>query len=438
MLARREFLRGAALAAAGLGIGQLVTGCGSGGSSTGSLAAADEPRAPADPAALSGAATAVADFSADLYRRLATGSPGNLICSPYSATVALSMARRGAVGRTATEIDTVLHAPAGAVSSSEGSDGSLAAGLNTLALALAGRSGRRTAADGSKATVSLDVANALWGQRDERWEAPFLTTLARYYGAGMRQVDFRSDSPGAVRAINTWTSKQTHGRIPTIVSGLDASTRLVLANALYLRAPWNTPFDDARPAPFTRLDGSVVQAGLMSVAAYDTGYATGPGWQAVDVPYAGGELAMAVILPEAGKFAEVRDSLDGRALRRLLTSLSRTSLTLELPKWTTRTAVHLDEALKALGMPTAFGADADFGAMTATERLAIAAVPQQAYVAVDEKGTEAAAVTAVVMGVTAVAASPLTVTVDRPYVFVIHDRPTGTPLFLGHVADPTQ
>jgi len=438
MLARREFLRGAALAAAGLGIGQLVTGCGSGGSSTGSLAAADEPRAPADPAALSGAAAAVADFSADLYRRLAADSPGNLICSPYSAAVALSMARCGAVGRTATEMDAVLHVPAGAVSSSEGSDGSFAAGLNTLALALAGRSGRRATADGSKATVSLDVANALWGQRDERWEKPFLTGLAQYYGAGMRQVDFRSDSPGAVRAINSWTSKQTHGRIPAIVSGLDSSTRLVLAGALYLRAPWNTPFDDARPAPFTRLDGSAVQADLMSVAAHDTGYATGPGWQAVDVPYAGGELAMAVILPDEGKFAEIRDSLDGTALRRLLTGLTQTGVTLELPKWTTRTTVGLDKALKAMGMPTAFGADADFSAMTRTEPLSIAAVPQQAYVAVDEQGTEAAVVTAAVMGVTAIAEPPLKVTIDRPYLFVIHDRPTATPLFLGHVTDPTR
>lgn len=434
MLRRRDFLRGAALATAGLGVGTLAAGCGSGGSAGGGpVARADQSRAAADDAALPAAAAAVTAFSADLYQRLASGAGPNLVCSPYSAATALAMARAGAGGRTATELDAVLHAAAG------GGDGStgLPPGLNALALTLGTRAGARKDIHGSKATVSLDVANALWGQNGERWEAPFLTTLARFYGAGMRLVDFRGDAAGAVKAINTWTSQQTRGRIPKVLDSLDATTRLVLANAIYLRAPWNTPFDDARPAPFTRADGSVVQARLMSVNAYDAGYATGPGWQAVDVPYAGGELAMAVILPDQGRFKAVQAGLDATALRTLLTGLRATGVRLELPKWTTRTKVRLDDALAALGMPTAFSGSADFSAMTRTERLAIAAVPQEAYVAVDERGTEAAAVTAVVMGVSAIVAPRRTVTVDRPYLFVIHDRPTGTPLFLGHVTDPT-
>jgi serpin B len=262
-------------------------------------------------------------------------------------------------------------------------------------------------------------------------------TLARYYGAGMRLVDYRTDSAGAAKAINAWTSQQTKGRIPKIVDGLDPSTRLVLTNALYLRAPWNSPFGDAQPAPFTRIDGSVVQAQLMSVDAYDAGYTTGPDWQAVDVPYAGGELAMAVILPDQGKFKSVRAALDGTALRRLLTGLEVTGIQLDLPKWTTRTRVRLDDALVALGMPTAFGDSADFSGMTTTERLSIAAVPQEAFIAVDEHGTEAAAATAVVMGVSAIVAPKRKVTVNRPYLYVVHDRPTGTPLFLGQVTDPT-
>ncbi|ADP82623.1 serpin family protein [Pseudofrankia inefficax] len=432
MLARREFLRGAVLAAAGLGVGTLATGCGSNGSPSGTVATAgDRSRAAADGADLPGAAAAVSAFSAELYRRLSAAATGNLICSPYSAVMALAMARAGAVGRTATELDTVLHAP------TAGGGDPLGPGLNALALTLDARAGARKDMHGAKATITLDVANALWGQDGEKWEAPFLTTLARHYGAGMRLVDYRADSAGAAKAINAWTSQQTKGRIPKIVDGLDPSTRLVLANALYLRAPWNSPFGDAQPAPFTRLDGSVVQAQLMSVDAYDAGYATGPDWQAVDVPYAGGELAMAVILPDQGRFEAVRAALDGTALRRLLTGLQVTGVQLDLPKWTTRTRVRLDDALVALGMPTAFGDSADFSGMTTTERLSIASVPQEAFVAVDEHGTEAAAATAVVMGVSAIVAPRRKLTVDRPYLYVIHDRPTGTPLFLGHVTDPT-
>jgi len=444
---RREVLRAAVLGAAGLGLGALTGGCGDDdggivdyGPAEGDLMVAQNvARTEADTGALAGAAGAVSGFTADLYRRMAaagagsSGSSGNLVCSPYSVAVALGMTRAGAAGRTAQEMDTVLHAAA----FGSGPD-ALPTGLNALVLALESRAGTRKADDGSKIEISLDVANSLWGQRQVPWEEPFLTTLARDYGTGVRTVDFAADPTGAAEAINAWTAKQTHGRIPRLVSAgdLDASTRLVLVNALYLRAPWQKPFDDARPAPFTRADGSTVQAQLMAVTLTDGGYATGPGWQAVDIPYAGGELAMAVVLPDQGRFDAVEAAFDEAALRGLLTGFQSAAVELELPRWTFRTHAALNDLLVALGMPTAFGDGADFSGMTKAEALQISQVVHEAFIAVDEQGTEAAAATAVVMAVSAIM-TEVRVTVDRPFLFVIHDRATATPLFMGRVTDPT-
>ncbi|WP_007514484.1 MULTISPECIES: serpin family protein [Pseudofrankia] len=442
---RRELLRAAVLGAAGLGLGALTGACGDaaggegggpagdGGSAGGAVVAENVARAPADAAALGGAATAVRGFTADLYRRAAAANAGNLVCSPYSVAVALGMTRAGAAGRTAAEMDAVLHASA----LGSGPDG-LPVGLNALALAMESRASKRTLPDGSTIELVLDVANSLWGQRQVPWETPFLATLARYYGSGMRTVDFGADAAGAASAINAWVSKQTYDRIPRLLSAgdLDASTRLVLVNALYLRAPWQTPFGDARPARFTRPDGSVVQAQLMAGTVSGAGYATGPGWQAVDVPYAGGELAMAVVLPDPGRFDAVEAALDEAALRGLLTGFQPAAVELELPRWTFRTHADLNDLLVALGMPTAFGGDADFSGMTAAEKLHIDRVVHEAFIAVDEQGTEAAAATAVSMAVSAIM-TDRRLTVDRPFLFVIHDRATATPLFVGRVVDPT-
>ncbi|MBL7496503.1 serpin family protein [Frankia sp. CNm7] len=440
---RRDFLRTALLGAAGLGMGAGALGCGGGsGGGSGSVAEVRVDRASADATTLDGAAAAVLAFTADLYRKAAAAGEGNLVCSPYSVAVALGMTRAGARGQTGTEMDLVLHS-LDTSSSPEGPavEGMLHPGLNALAQLVESRAGKRERSDGSEAEISLDVANSLWGQRDLRWQEPFLETLARYYGTGMRQVDYKADAAGAGRAINRWVSDQTHERIPELLAPglLNALTRLVLVNALYLRAPWDEPFGDAQPAPFTLADGSVVSADLMSVTLnHPSAYQVGPGWRAVDIPYAGGELAMAVVLPDEGRFDETQASLDGPALRGLLTGFSSAMVNLDLPRWTMRTKVQLGDLLAALGMPTAFTDDADFSGMTTAEPLKIDKVIHEAFIAVDEEGTEAAAATAVVMEVAAGAPDQIVdLTVDRPYLFVIHDVETATPLFIGRVADPT-
>src|SRR5262249_14729661 len=193
--------------------------------------------AAADSAALPAAVGAVQAFTADLYRGLAStaASTGNVVCSPYSVAVALVMARNGARTATASEMDAVLHAPP---------MDRWNAGLNTLQLHLEDRAGPRKRQDGSTATISLDVANSLWAQRDVAWEAAFLDALARDYGSGVHLVDYRADAEAARTRINAWTSTRTHGRIPKLIPAgvLDDLTRLVLVNAIYLKAPWEEPF----------------------------------------------------------------------------------------------------------------------------------------------------------------------------------------------------
>lgn len=386
-----------------------------------------------EPAAATGAADSVRAFTADLYRRVAA-EDGNIGCSPHSVAVALAMTRNGARGRTAQELDRVLHASGLP---------QLNAGLGAIEAALEQRSGPVRRADRSKATIELRMANSLWGQQGIAWQPPFLDALARSYGTGLRVVDYLSDPDGARGRINAWTSDQTAGRIPHLLPGgaVDGLTRLVLVNALYLKAPWEHPFEKDRTAagPFTRADGSTVDVPTMRTRLSGVRYARGDGWSAAELPYAGGALAMTLIRPDDGLPALER-TLDGPALARIDRAMGPVpALDLRVPKWTFSTGLRLDDVLISLGMPTAFDRGAaDFTGMATGSRLYISAVQHETYVAVDEAGTEAAAATAAVISTTSAVSAPAELVLDRPFLFLIQDRPTGTPLFLGRVADPSR
>jgi serine protease inhibitor len=213
-------------------------------------------------------------------------------------------------------------------------------------------------ADGSTAKVELHVANSLWGQRGVTWQSTFLDALARSYGAGMRLVDYRADPEAARSRINAWTSDQTHGKIDELIPEdvLDRLTRLVLVNAIYLKAPWEHPFDTSRTdaLPFTRANGSAVTVPTMRTEFTAARYARGEGWEAAELRYAGNELAMTVILPDRAPLGAQRIDLDGDHLAEILRSPGPVgTLDLRLPKWTFRTAASLNGTLAALGMPTA-------------------------------------------------------------------------------------
>ena len=384
------------------------------------------PRAAADPAAARDAQDALDAFSADLYATLAR-TPGNLVLSPYSVAVALAMTRAGAVGKTRSEMDAVLRA-----SSAKDLD----AAFNALEQALARRPGTYELGD-QKLPLELATANRLWGQKGTPFEAPFLDTLASSYGAGMQIVDYIGATEDARKTINAWVADKTKDRITDLIpqGALDQMTRLVLTNAIYLKASWVNKFDDAHPGAFHRADGSEVQAQLMRLNE-TLPYAKADGYQAVRLPYAGG-LSMLVVVPDAGTLAAFEKGLDGARLRAIAGGLAPRAVHLAMPKFTFRTEAALKDALSEMGMPTAFSDAADFSAMTTKEQLQVADVLHQAFIAVDEKGTEAAAATAVVMRATSAPLDPVELTVDRPFLFLITDDETGAVLFMGRVVDPT-
>jgi serpin B len=392
------------------------------------LAIANAPRAAASADDAAAAAAAINDFGLELYRA-ALGPDENGVVSPASIAIALAMARAGARGETAAQMDEVLRSVAA---------DSNAPWLNALDQALTSRSGTFQDMAGKDVDVALRIANAPFAQRDMTLEPAYLEALAARFGAGVRLVDYKTDTEGVRQAINAWVSDQTEARIRELLAkgDLDAMTRLVLVNAIYLKAAWLTPFavEGTKPAPFTRLDGSTVDVPMM--AAIETlPYADGAGWRAVELPYVGESLAMTVIVPD--DLAAFEATLDGATFASIVAALESHQVALAFPKFGIETRTDLATVLSNLGMPLAFDPGlADFSGITAEEQLFISAVIHQANIDVDEKGTEAAAATAVVMRASSAPAELVTMRVERPFLFALRDKPTGAILFLGRVTEP--
>lgn len=370
-------------------------------------------------------------FAADLYAVLAGASGDNLAFSPLSIRIALAMTYAGAEGTTAVQMADALRF---------GIFGDrLHAAYNALDQALEARNAEfPPGPDGVERSVELAVVNALWGQQGFSFEDDFLRTLAAQYGAGMHLVDYVEATEAARAAINEWVASETSERIPELIGPgvLSQLTRLVLTNAVYLDATWASPFDPdrTRPGDFTLLDGSVVSADLMR-ATLSVPYAEGENWQAVELPYVGDELAMLVIVPDAGAFPAVEASI---AERLEASDVAPQQVALALPRFEFRSQSGLVGPLRELGMVDAFDTTlADFSGMTGERDLFISDILHEAFIAVDEQGTEAAAATAVVMDLRSAPADPIVLEIDRPFLFALRDRATGTVLFLGRVLDPT-
>jgi serpin B len=393
------------------------------------LARAEVARTAASPADAAAAAASINAFGLDLYRRLGA-SGGNMVFSPASVAIALAMTRAGARGETAIEMDAVLHAL--------GAD-ALAADMNALDQALASRNGTFNDEAGKPHDVTLNIANAPFAQKGMSFEPAFLATLAGSYGAGVRLLDYARDPEAARKLINAWVDARTEHRIPELLAPgtVTDMTRLALVNAIYLKAAWQTAFDPAltKAGPFTRADGSSVDVPMMH-ANLSLPYAQGTGWRAVELPYIGGSLAMTVIVPD--DMATFEQGLGPDSMAQIVSALQERPVDLSFPRFGLQTSADLATILAAMGMPQAFDpARADFSGMTTQEQLFISAVIHQANIDVDEKGTVAAAATAVLMRATAIPAEPVTLKVDHPFIFLLRDVPTGAIVFMGRVLDPS-
>jgi serpin B len=285
----------------------------------------------------------------------------------------------------------------------------------------------------------LNVLDAIWGQRGYVFLGGYLDLLAEHYGAGLSLLDFASDPEGSRTSINRWVSDRTAARIPELlpVGVVTSATVLVLTNAIYFKASWATPFEpaDTTDGPFAKLDRSTLPAHFMHQAK-EHRYAEGAGWQALELLYAGDDVSMLVLLPASGQFEAFRASLDAARLTSIVDALGSRLVTVTLPRFQFRTQLGVKATLQALGMTDAFqGGVADFSGMDGTRKLFVQDVVHEAFVSVDEKGTEAAAATAVVVGRVSVP-ELATFTADRPFLVVIRDNPTGAVLFLGQVTSP--
>jgi serpin B len=361
----------------------------------------------------------------DLYAQL-KGEPGNVFISPYSIETALSMAYEGARGTTASEMAQSLSLPEDAGVRQPGF-AALQGRLNALG-------------DGNE----LSVANALWAQRDYAILPKYTNAVQRWYGGQSELVDFMHDTEGARRRINAWVEEQTRDRIKNLFEAgtLDPLARMVLTNAIYFKGSWDKQFDpdDTRDADFTPSSGAVVKAKLMASLGEEAkySYAEADGVQLLELPYAGGKLAMLVALPAAGKLAELESQLSAELLEQWRSQLTSRRVDVYFPRFKSGTKYQLNGALQALGMREAFTDRADFTGITAKRELYIDLVIHQADLEVNEEGTVAAAATGISFR-TVSAMPPGAIPVfraDRPFLYFILDREHGTVLFMGRLERP--
>ena len=286
----------------------------------------------------------------------------------------------------------------------------------------------------------LRIANSIWGHDGYSFLPEYLDLIAGNYGADLRSVDFEdaNNREQARLAINEWISEQTEGKIEELIGNemLTASTRLVLANAVYFKANWEDPFSNAtRNDEFYLLDGSAVTVPMMSRKGF-ANYFEGEGFQAIELPYKGERLQMIVLLPAEGRFDDIESSLDNVFVKSLLRGFASEDIKLYLPRFEYEASLSLADTLAEMGMPDAFDKlQADFsGIAEMPPSLFITHVEHKAFVAVDETGTEAAAATGVVAEP---ASEPVEVKVNRPFIFLIRDSDSGAIMFVGRVLNPT-
>jgi serpin B len=380
------------------------------------------------------AVEAAAGTSKLAWELVRASGEGNAILSPASVWEALAMTHAGAKGETAAEIAAVLGMPDD---------------REQIAAAAAGL--RQALAEAKGEKIKLDVANRIWAQRGKALEAGFTGLLEAKYGAAAGIVDFASQPEDARTAINAWVGEHTADKIPELLKSgtITPLTRLVLTNAIYMKAPWATPFEKSatRPEAFQLSGGDKAEVPFMQASGKMVAGTVGSGDTAAtvcEIPYAGGRLAMVLLVPaKADGLGTVLTGMKGdwRASWNAAGpgTVRMRPVTLALPKWTARKPLSLSAALKSLGMKRAFMAgEADLSGMDGGRDLFVSDVVHEGFVEVSEEGTEAAAATGVVVATRAavIPEEPLEVKADRPFAWAVVERGTGAVLFAGTVTDP--
>lgn len=371
------------------------------------------------------------DFALSLYQQLIQDQDGNLFYSPFSVSAAFAMLYAGARGETEAQMAAALNFSLPRET--------LHTGFNYLDIELHGRGQGAAGSDGGD--FRLKISNAVWVDEALHLLDDYMDILAVNYGAGLHTLDFATSPEDSRQTINKWVAEQTENKIKELIpeGSITEIVRMVLTNTIYFNAAWEKPFEEYMTSDdsFYLLDGSEISVPIMRQTEL-LGYVDGDNYQAVTLPYDGNDVAMLIILPDAGEFAAVESALKIELLSSIKSHTKMADIQLSMPKWENRTKLALADILEAMGMPDAFNFNnADFSGITGTPELFVQDVFHQAYVKVDESGTEAAAATAPVEVPTSEPPTPIDVKVNRPFIYLIQDIKTRTVLFVGRVLDPT-
>ena len=369
-------------------------------------------------------------FAVNFYKKLCQTNK-ELFFSPYSISIALAMTYAGAKNNTELQMKEALTYLL--------SQTQLHASFNALDLMLESRGQDAQGQDGQG--FRLKIANSIWGQKGFAFEQPFLDTLAENYGAGLQLLDFINWPDKSRIIINDWVSIKTEEKIKDLLpeGSISSATRLVLTNAIYFNAAWATAFEKklTNYENFYPEDQSPLIVPMMKSHA-SFRYTQQDGFQAIELPYDGYELSMVIIMPDQGKMESFEQSLQSDTLSTILSQMSSTSIDLTMPKFKFNSgSISLKTILSDMGMPIAFSSNADFTGIQRNGNLGISDVIHKAFVSVNEEGTEAAAATGVVIEFTSIPTPPLSVKINRPFIFFIQDIKTSAILFIGKITQPT-
>lgn len=367
-------------------------------------------------------------FAFKLFQQMQGGTTGtNQFYSPFSISTALAMVYAGAKNETALQMSQTLNFPL-----NEKFHGEYKHLLGKLH-------------EGANEKIKLNIANGLWAQNDFKFLDTYFDIVKTNYNSELKNVDFKDNAERETTRndINAWVEKNTNNKISNILnpSDLNAMTRLVLVNAIYFYGDWAKPFkkESTKPKDFSMINGTRAIVPFMNQRG-QLKYYEDSKIQAIEIPYKDNKASMVIFLPNATDgIDELGKSLDYKYYQDVLDALQFTDVGLSLPKFKMDLQLELSSTLSQMGMPLAFSRDgADFSGMTGSQDLFISKVIHQAFIFVDEKGTEAAAATAVVMCLTMAPqhVEPKIFNADHPFVFLIKDNTTGSILFMGTIMKP--
>ena len=377
-------------------------------------------------------------FAFEMYSELNKTEQGNLFYSPYSISAALAMTYEGAKEQTADEMKSVFHFPENNILRPN-----FAAIYNKI--------------NEQDKDYELRTGNALWAQKDYPFLQDYLDRVEKYYGGKAANLDFVNQTEESRQTINRFIEEQTNDKIKDLIPKgvLNSLTRLVLTNAIYFKGTWQWEFDkaDTKEQDFKITPDNVVKVPMMRMEPdkAELNYADLENLQILELPYKGEEISMLILLPKQGESYDYQTGevttlnytlkdieLSAEKIDEYEAQMQATKLDeIYLPKFEFDTKYFMNETLGSLGMPTAFLGGADFSGMNGNKKLFIGSVIHQAYVKVDEQGTEAAAATAVEMTESIAPLSNM-FRADHPFIFLIQETNTGNILFLGRVIDPTK